>query len=419
MRIVNVIQRYPPAIGGAETWCQEVCRRLVQCGHEVEVLTLDVIEEAEFFREPAGDARSTALGPWDDDEGVRIRRFRRSIPFKTVWIGLFRLILDRLLGIYFYGPHSLEMYRRMGRHFRAADAIFLHTLPHPHNIVAYAWARILRKPVCIVPHFHPGHTYYERWLNYQIMRRCDALFAVSEFEREYLIRKGVAPERIATTGNGVHAADYQIGDSTTWKQAFLRRHGLSPRTRLVLFLGRKLAEKGIPELFDACERLATGRDVALILAGPDSDWYQSWPGRHSRILRAIDLGRVAEDDKRRLLATCDVLALPSHFEAFGIVVLEAWAAGTPVVASDFGAIPSVVGDGGLIVPLGDVRALATALARVIDDQELRRRLVQSGQQRLESQFRWDRIASVVERRMEECLAARSAVIPSDNPVLAE
>lgn len=416
MRIVNVIQRYPPAIGGAEAWCQEVCRHLARKGHDVDVLTLDVIDEDEFFRKPQRDARSVALGPWDDDEGVRVRRFRRWIPLKTVYVVIFRWLLDKLLGIYFYGPHSLEMYWRMGHYLRRADVVFLHALPHPHNIVACLWARWLGKPVCIVPHFHPGHPYYERRLSYWVLRSCQTVFADTAYERDYLVQQGIPSERIAVTGIGIDAQRYAGGEDEAWEREFRARHGLSDGTRLVLFVGRKVAEKGIPELFAACESLAAERDVALVLIGPDSDWYRRWRPEQRGALRTIDLGRASEADKLRLLAAADVLALPSRFEAFGIVFLEAWAARTPVVASDFGPIPTVLGDGGLVPPVGDTAALATALARVLDDEELSRNLVRAGRERLETIYHWDTIASLVERRLAESAPEpaihRAAAIPA-------
>ena len=156
MRIVNFIQRYPPAVGGAETWCQEVCRFLAHEGHDVRVLTMNVNEEEEYWRE-ATDGRSTlALGPYAFDDGVVVRRYRRSLPIHLIHHVVYR-ILDKLFRVYFYGPHSAEMYGRAWREIRKADLVILHAQPHPHNYIAFVLAKLLRKQVVIVPHFHPGH----------------------------------------------------------------------------------------------------------------------------------------------------------------------------------------------------------------------------------------------------------------------
>ena len=77
--------------------------------------------------------------------------------------------------------------------------------------------------------------------------------------------------------------------------------------------------------------------------------------------RIIDLGTVSDQEKINLLHLAEVLVLPSRFEAFGIVFLEAWACGTPVIGAATGAIPSVIGEGGLTFPYGDATQLAEKL----------------------------------------------------------
>src|SRR5207249_7769945 len=114
----------------------------------------------------------------------------------------------------------------------------------------------------------------------------------------------------------------------------LQKHGLSEETRPILFLGRKQEYKGIATLVEAIQLIPPHLQVALFLAGPSSPWfdgfYQSLPAPARA--RIIDLGAVSHPDKVHLLHLAEVLVLPSRFEAFGIVLLEAWACGTPVIA---------------------------------------------------------------------------------------
>lgn len=141
-----------------------------------------------------------------------------------------------------------------------------------------------------------------------------------------------------------------------------------------------------------------GRDgLRLVLAGPDG------PGR-PELEAAIDslpsaaadavvrLGWVDEAARGALLAQATVLAYPSLYEGFGFPVLEAMAAGVPVVATAAGAVPEVVGTAAELVPVGDDEALAGALARVVSDTGLRRSLVTAGRERAAS-YSWDRTAS--------------------------
>src|SRR5262245_13427478 len=101
MRILHIIHRYPPAVGGSETWCREICQQLASVGAEVSVLTLDVLEEEEFWKEPSVRKSTMRLGRIDWDGLVFIRRYKRSLPVYTVYHFVLRIILDRAFNIYF------------------------------------------------------------------------------------------------------------------------------------------------------------------------------------------------------------------------------------------------------------------------------------------------------------------------------
>ena len=131
-----MIQRYFPAVGGSEVWCREVSRDLAAAGDDVEVLTLDVIEEEEYWRDPAVDDCTTRLGHLEWDGAILVRRFRRSLPIHTVYHGVFDRLLYRRLGIHFFGPHSAALYAQLPRAVQTADVVHHHTVPYPHNFVA-------------------------------------------------------------------------------------------------------------------------------------------------------------------------------------------------------------------------------------------------------------------------------------------
>ena len=97
---------------------------------------------------------------------------------------------------------------------------------------------------------------------------------------------------------------------------------------------------------------------------------------------------------------------PQHREQFGRVLVEAMAAGVPVVGSDSGAIPDVIGDAGLVVPEGDLNALAAALERVLGDADLRASLIERGRQRVQRHFAWPIIARQTMDLFQSALAHR-------------
>lgn len=111
---------------------------------------------------------------------------------------------------------------------------------------------------------------------------------------------------------------------------------------------------------------------------------------------------------RRLLSTCSVFVLPSLSEPFGIVVLEALAAGAPVVATRIGGIPEIVEHqvNGLLVTPDDEQQLAAAIALSISDPELRLRLVRAGSEQARSRFSWSRTGAECEKLFTDLIGAR-------------
>jgi len=406
VKVLHLIQRYPPAVGGSEIWCRELCQHLTAAGDEMKVLTFDVVEEEEFWRDPPVERCTLRLGRLAWDNGVLVRRYRRSLPIYTLYHSLLKIVLDRWLRIYFYGPHSVEMYGRLLAEVRTTDVVYLHTLPYPHNLFGYLAARLCGKPVVITPHFHPGHPHYERWSNYWLLRRCDAVVVISEFERDYLADHGIDAGRIVTTGTGVHLEEYRPTDVARFKAGLRQAHGLSERARPIVFLGRKLEYKGIATLVEAFKRLPRHLDAALLLAGPTSPWfdefYASLPAEDRATI--IDLGAVSHADKVHLLHSADVLVLPSRYEAFGIVLLEAWACGTPVIAANTGAMPGIVADGGFVFAYGDAADLAAKMERLLQDADLANGMARRGHARLLERYTWEKIATAARTACRSVLA---------------
>jgi glycosyltransferase involved in cell wall biosynthesis len=416
VKALHLIQRYAPAVGGSETWCREVCQQLADAGDEMTVLTLDVVEEEEFWREPPIERCLIRLGRLDWDNRVLVRRYRRSLPIYSLYHSLLKVVLDRWLRIYFYGPHSVEMYGRLLSEVRAADIVHLHTVPYPHNFFGYVAARLSGKRVVITPHFHPGHPYYERWHHYWLLKRCDAVITVSDYERNYLVGRGVDPEKIVTTGNGVNVDEYRAGDVVRFKAELWNAHRLPESARAILFLGRKLEYKGIATLAEAFRRLPRRLDPVLFFAGPSSPWfdefYRAVPEIERR--RIIDLGAVSHADKVHLLHLADALVLPSRFEAFGIVLLEAWACGTPVIAAAAGAMPSIVGDAGFVFEPDNAANLADKMTRLLEDDTLAHAMARKGREQMLEHYTWEKIAAAVRTAYRRALGVDSAALDSPN-----
>ncbi|WP_420961623.1 glycosyltransferase family 4 protein [Brucella sp. IR073] len=145
----------------------------------------------------------------------------------------------------------------------------------------------------------------------------------------------------------------------------------------ILFLGRIEERKGVPELVKALARMKTVPGWRATLAGDGAvEALRSEIAALGLADRVTVPGWLKADDTARLLATGDILTLPSHAENLPISVIEAMASGLGIVTTPVGAIEDIVQDGetGLLVPPGDAEALAGALIRLVEDEALRRRL---------------------------------------------
>ncbi len=171
----------------------------------------------------------------------------------------------------------------------------------------------------------------------------------------------------------------------------------------IVFVGQSVERKGLPLLLRAFEALREHIPTELTVVGPS---------REELLPLMLDargvtaLGKVDEAEKRRVLQQADVLCAPSlGAESFGMVLTEAFAAGTPVIASDIAGYRDVVRDGldGVLVPAGDARALAEALRDLYEEPERRAEMARSAAADLE-RFAWPRVAAQVMNAYEDAIA---------------
>ena len=212
--------------------------------------------------------------------------------------------------------------------------------------------------------------------------------AVSEAVKDGLTRGGVGASRITVIPNGVDLAALR---STATGALSVTLHEAGRR---VGFVGRLERVKGCEAFVRAAALLAADHpDVRFVIAGT---------GSRARALRALaaELGMAGRvefvgyvESVGPLLAALDVLVVPSLSEASGLAAMEALALGVPVVASRVGGLPEVVADGGtgLLVPPGDVAAIAGAVTRLLDDPAMARSLAAAGARRVEERFALDQM----------------------------
>ncbi len=244
---------------------------------------------------------------------------------------------------------------------------------------------------------------YARPIFHRLMNRLEGRIAVSKAARDYIARYFPGTYRLIPNGVDV---------------SLFGRMELEPIPRFadgrpnILFAGRLDKRKGFGHLLRAFERVKRVVPAARLIAVGAFNAEQSEPfirwAEESCLEDVYFVGRVSDEELARYYRTADLVCAPSTgFESFGLVLLEAMAAGCPVVASDIPGYREVVRHGveGLLVPPGDEEGLAAALLQLLADEALRRRLCEQGQVRAAS-FSWERVAGQILDYYDELLRGR-------------
>ena len=200
-----------------------------------------------------------------------------------------------------------------------------------------------------------------------------------------------------------------------------------PEDKVVMYVGRFDHRKGIETLVRAVRnsKFFNSPNLKLIVAGGSRPG-QSDGRERERVEKIVDElgmrhitffpGRVSQEDLPLYYAAADVCVVPSHYEPFGLVAIEAMASGTPVVASDVGGLQFTVvpEETGLLAPPKDVEAFGIAIDRILADSEWRNKLSQGGRRRVETKFSWDGVAT----QLSELYAEILQLAPTEAPSLA-
>ncbi len=200
------------------------------------------------------------------------------------------------------------------------------------------------------------------------------------------------------------AAPLGVDQETFHPRPFAARHS----QRLVSTASADTPLKGLPVLIEAyAGLLALWPELELVVVSRPRE------GRTSEMLERLGLKarvRFVHDLSREKMADlfgeATICVTPSLYEGFGLPAAEAMACGAPVVVTDGGALPEVVGDAGLVVPAGDAAALEAAIAALLDDPARRRALGEAAAARARTHFNWDRVAEIYEQVLSDAVARR-------------
>jgi glycosyltransferase involved in cell wall biosynthesis len=232
------------------------------------------------------------------------------------------------------------------------------------------------------------------------LRRADAVVTSSVHTQRLIVeRLGVADDRVYCCPPG----------APVWTK--LGRSPHLPSHGYVLLLGTLEARKNVGVILDALTRLVqAGAAPTLVLAGGATADADEWLARASQPPLASHVkyvGYVTDDRREDLFAGARALVLPSLDEGFGLTALEAMSAGVPVIASNRGSLPEVVGNGGLLLEPHDVDAWTSAINRVTHDEAWARELACAGLERSKT-FTWDHSAARLRQAYQDAVARRGS-----------
>ncbi len=384
MRVLFIISSYLPDIGGHEMYAHEIARRLVRDGHAVDVITGSRSDHMPGEPVPAP-------GGEDILNGVHVYRAHRA--------GVTRGMLWRMARL--GRAHKYDVVHSIGEGVVSQVATVGKGVWHwPHLITIQGG--ILQRG------FRPGMR--ER------LDRAAIGFSLRHASRVHAISRTLADaasalgaRHIAVIPNGVDEAVFRPLDRATLRQ----KHGVSPEQKVVVVVSRLIPRKGIAYAVRAvAQATKTHPGLRLIIIGEG-------PQRQEleKLIKSLDLdgrvrmtGWVPHDQLPEYLSMADLFISTPDFEGLGIVFIEALASGVPTIGSNVGGILDVIEDGrnGLLVAPGDLPALASAMTRLLADEELRRRFTQEGLATVQAKFRWESVYEQTAAIYQDMLASRAA-----------
>ena len=378
MKILQGCVRYPPAPGGAETVVKAYSEGLRDLGHDVKVITTDLYTETPFVK--------------------------REMPSEVNGINVTRHKAYTVSGEahYVLAPGMVQSFLS-----KKADIIHTHSYGYFQNHAGWIRERFQSTPWVITPHFHPSWSmwggakrktlreFYDTVIGKGTMESADLITCVSKHERDMLVSEiGISQDNIKIIYNGINWNDWQILPD---KNIFRKQYP-DISDKFVLFAGRLATNKGLSDLISAMD-LVNQKSVDLVITGADMGLGKQLEKEAlEKGVRMHRLGHIDDETYRSVLAAAEMLVLPSEYEAFGIVLLEAAAAETAVIGTNVGGIPEAMspGNNGLIVEYNDVDNLSKSIATLLDDAKMCKEMGKAGRLWAKN-FSWESILKELEQ----------------------
>lgn len=394
MRIAQIHYQFP-AEGGQERHVLNISRELVKRGHHVTVCT------SNYFNSDEASKR--------DNEVV------------------FGIKVHRLKGIFVDVPPRRIIIPKMLEYLTSTeyDVIHAHSMMSQPTEMALWAAKNNKIPFIYTPHFHPWQSYkenpherrlrrsYEETYFKTLLEKSDQIIAVSDFEKQYFIDNfKIDKNKICVIPNGISIKDMNI--KSGYRKKIVKRYNLKKNKKYILFTGL-LTQRKCPlqtlKVFNIVSKYVP--DVDLIMAGRKRDQYQKiikYIAKNKLENRVKLIGYVSDNVKNALLERADILLMPSNYEAFGMIYIEALYFKTPVVSTNVGGISYAVmnrSNGYLVKDSKQIQTMAKYTIRLLHNSKLRKTMGEAGKARVERKFLWEKSELKIEKIYKELLRKKN------------
>ncbi|MEW6033660.1 MAG: glycosyltransferase [Chloroflexota bacterium] len=390
LKVLEVSPVYYPTLypGGVPLVVQELCKRLVEKGHDVTVYTTDL-----------SDGHSRLPSGFKEHSGVKVHYFRNisdSLAFRRkifTPLSMYPVAKAQVAGFDIIHCHE----------YRTLLNVFIHRLAKRHGV-----------PYVLQPHGSAQlvekaglKRVFDMVTGYRILNGTSKFIAITQHERRQIANMGVADDKIVVLPNAIDMGQFS---SLPEKLTFKRQYGIRTEEKMVLYVGRVHAGKGLDLLIRAFGSLAReNKDVRLVIVGPD-DGYLAIAKKLAQDCgvaeRTLFTGYKGGVDKLAAYVDADVFFSHSSHGSMLLTYLEAWACRVPVIAIDQVdmVLPreKVHDVAGYIVPY-DSEQLARAMTNIITHRDLKRRFGENGRKIAEAWRGWSTWGDLVEDQYYQTL----------------
>jgi glycosyltransferase involved in cell wall biosynthesis len=385
MKIIQVCPFFYPVEGGVEEHVLQISKQLTKNGHNVTILTSDSLRNGRIKQK------------FEKIEGLEVFRFTTIFSFGDFgkfWPGfIIKLIRENY------------------------DLVHAHSYRHFHTILAGFIGKLKNKPCILTTHspFHPLHTrnlfskifvnIYDCFFKFFFDKLFYKVITITTFENNYFGH--LSMRRIVTIPNGIDERIFKKIDRLRYSEV-MKKFGLNKKDKIILFVGRIHPTKGLDFLVKVLNEVKQN-SLRVVIVGPiqDKGYFEKLNKiikEHKLSDKIVFTGFVTEEEKLMFYDISKIFFLPSIYEPFGIVILEAFSRGKPVIAVDSDGPRFLIknGENGFLVKYGDVESASKYIRLLLSDRKLYKKISQNNIKKAK-QFTWNKIVKKIIKVYEEVI----------------